>query len=93
VRFQERFPGRLSLALGGWLDSMLFQDVTYGRIRDLVSEVGQGILDVIVAPPVILPDQAYDQLPDFIRDGGPSGSFFATSAIVPLLRHQEAMPT
>jgi hypothetical protein len=45
----EGRPGGVPLPLGGWLDAVLFEDITDGGVRDVVSQVGERALDPVEA--------------------------------------------
>ncbi len=71
---------------------MLFENVADGLIRDVVADVGPSSLDPIVSPRRILLGQSHDKLDNFLTDSRPA-DFLPLTAIVPLLGHQQAIPT
>ncbi len=91
MRFQKRLPGGLPLTLRGWLDAMLLQDVPHGRVGEAMAEVGERPLNAVVAPTGILGCQADDEVPELVGNGQSSG-LLATSAIVPFLGDEQAVP-
>jgi hypothetical protein len=86
---QELLPRWPGAARGG-VDPGLVQDVPDGRGGDLVAEAGKFTVDASVAPPGIFRGHALDEGLDRSRGRWPSGT--ATSAVVPLLRHEFAVP-
>jgi len=70
VRLEEFLPGRLPLAFRSRFDPVLPEDVSDGRVRELVPEIGQGALDAVSAPARILPGHPQDWIDDRLPDSG-----------------------
>jgi len=88
----ERIPCGLVLPQWRRLDAMGLENVAHGGVGDAMTQIGQGTLDAIIAPRRILPRHSQDQLGRLGRYGRPAGLGLPTHTVIPLGRHQLAMP-
>src|SRR5262245_34705163 len=73
VRPDEFLPGRRAAPLRCWSDVVPTQDVAYGLVGDLMTEVGQGAYDAVISPAAVLPRQPYHQRFYFRRNTRAAG--------------------
>ncbi len=91
VRLEELLPGGPPLPLTNRLDPVLTENAADGGVGDLVPEVGEPVLDAVVAPGWILPGHAQDQLDD-LRLYARTSDRAPALAVVPLLGHELPVP-
>ena len=70
---------------------MLFEDVAYSLIGDMVSNIGQRALDPIVAPSWIFLDKSQNQVDDGLADSRSTDTLLLI-AVIPFFGHQHPMP-
>lgn len=68
-----------------------FEYVADSRVGDVIVDVGQGALDAVIAPSRVLPGELQNQVDDLLVERRPSHRL-PLFAVVPLLRHELAMP-
>jgi hypothetical protein len=72
---------------------MLFQDVTNGRVRDVIADIVQRALNPVITPGRILPGKPQSEVDDDLTDFRSACFLLPAIRIIPLVRDQLSMPT
>jgi hypothetical protein len=92
MRVDKFIPRCRSLSRWRWFDAVFLKNVAHRLIANGMPQIAYFTGDPVVTPFGILPGHAQDQPTDLVRDRGPANRLLSTLRVVPLLRHQLAVP-
>jgi len=90
MRLQKRRPIHRALSTWRWLDTVVFENVANGLVRDIMPQIGQGSLYSIISPRRILAGHLDHKIDDFLA-GSWSSRRLATLRVIPFLSDQLAI--